>query len=128
MTNSRYFAILDLARLDLMIRTGLAKLLSAQGWYPVVAAETIRFRKSLKVFDAFSVDTRIIGWDEKAFILEHRFFRDGECIAEALIRGRLLSKKGGAVSPRTALGLAGLPIESPALSPWAHEWNRHQAT
>lgn len=127
MTNSRYLAILDLARLDLFIRTGLAKRLSAQGWYPVVAAETIRFRRSLKAFDAFSVETRILGWDEKAFILEQRFVKNGECIADAVVRGRLLSKKGGTVSPRTALEWVGLPVESPTLSPWVAEWNRQQA-
>ena len=127
MTNSRYLAILDLGRLDLMIRTGLAKRFSAQGWYPVVAAETIRFRKSLQMFDSFSVETRILGWDEKAFILEQRFLKGDDCVAEALIRGRILSKKGGTVSPRRVLELAGVPFESPTLSPWVHEWNRQQA-
>jgi acyl-CoA thioesterase FadM len=127
MTNSRYLAILDLARLDLMLRTGLGKGFAAQGWYPVVAAETIRFRKSLKLFDAFSVETCILGWDEKAFILQQRFIKGGECIADALIRGRILSRKGGAVPLRRVLDLAGVPAESPALPPWVQEWNRQQA-
>lgn len=42
-----YFSILDLAPVDLMNHAGFAGELSAKGWYPVVVAETIRFRKSL---------------------------------------------------------------------------------
>ena len=75
MNNGVYLSLMDLARVDLINRAGLAKKITAQNWYPVVVAETIRFRKSLELFDVFTIETKIVGWDEKAFLLEQKFFR-----------------------------------------------------
>ena len=41
----------------------------------VVVAETILFRRSLTLFQRFEIETRIVGWDERAFLLEQRFLR-----------------------------------------------------
>jgi len=80
--------MLDVARVDLLLRSGMAKRLRREGLYPVVAAETIRFRRSLQLLQVFEVETTVIGWDEKAFIIQHHFWRRGEG------RGR-----GGRASP-----------------------------
>jgi hypothetical protein len=34
-------------------------------WYPVVAAQTIQFRRSLYPFKKFQVTTEVVGWDGK---------------------------------------------------------------
>ncbi|MGV8852503.1 MAG: acyl-CoA thioesterase, partial [Rhodoglobus sp.] len=47
MNNGVYFSIMDLGRMDLLIRAGSWQKLSAKGYYPVMANETISFRKSL---------------------------------------------------------------------------------
>jgi acyl-CoA thioesterase FadM len=51
MNNGKYLSLMDLGRIDLMQRCGAAKVLKANKIFPVVAAETIHFRKSLKLFN-----------------------------------------------------------------------------
>jgi YbgC/YbaW family acyl-CoA thioester hydrolase len=65
MNNGKYFSLMDLARLDMMIRCGAAKVLKDNKIYPVVAAETMVFKKSLKLFNTFYIETQVLGWDEK---------------------------------------------------------------
>jgi acyl-CoA thioesterase FadM len=125
--NGVYLSMLDVARVDLLLRSGLARQLRKNGLYPVVAAETIRFRRSLKLFQVFQVETTIIGWDDKAFIIQHRFLRREELVAEAVVRARLLRRSGGTVSSREILDLANRTAPSPALPDWIESWNRENS-
>ena len=126
MNNGRYFSILDVARVDLISRSGLAKEISKRGWYPVVVAETIRFKKSINPFEKFKVETIVLGWDEKAFIIRQCFIRHDVRIAEAIIRARFLKRSGGLVSPNELLDIAGLNSLSSELEPWVKQWNQNQ--
>lgn len=121
--NGVYLSMLDVARVDLMLRSGAAKTLRRQGYYPVVAAETIRFRRSLQLFQAFEVETTIIGWDEKAFIIQHHFWRGNELVADAVIRARFLKRKGGTVGSHELLQALDRVQASPPLPPWVDAWN-----
>jgi acyl-CoA thioesterase FadM len=125
--NGVHLSIMDLARVDLMMRAGMASRIKARGWYPVVVAETIQFRRSLNLFERFEIETRVLGWDEKAIVIEQQFVRRGEAVAHALVRARFLSKRGGAVSPRELIVPLGLPAESPPMSDYAARWNAEQA-
>lgn len=124
--NGIYLSIMDLARVDLMIRSGFAAKVKVQGWFPVVVAETIQFRRSLRLFQRFDIETRVLGWDDKAIIVEQLFLRRGEAIAHALVRARFLSRRGGAVSSRELIAVLGLPTQSPPMSDYAARWNCDQ--
>jgi acyl-CoA thioesterase FadM len=126
--NGVYLTMLDVARVDLLLRSGAARRLRRVGYYPVVAAQTIRFRRSLKLLDRFEVETRIIGWDEKAFLIEHQFLRRGEIVAEAVVRWRFLKRKGGTASSAELLELFGKTQPSPPLPAWVEAWNRQNAS
>jgi len=126
--NGVYLSMLDVARVDLMLRSGMASVLKRHGWYPVVAAETIRFRRSLQLFQAFEIETTIIGWDEKAFILQHQFRRGETLVAEAVVRWRFLKRKGGTVSSRELLAALGVNAQSAPLPTWIDDWNRHNSS
>jgi len=47
MNNGVYLSIMDLGRMDLMVRSGVWRELSARGYYPVVVSSTITYRRSL---------------------------------------------------------------------------------
>ena len=98
--NGVYLSMLDVARVDLLLRSGLASKLWRKGLYPVVAAETIRFRRSLRLFQAFDIETTVLGSDDKAFLIQHRFLRDEELMAEAIVRSRFLSAAAAVPSAR----------------------------
>ncbi|MEI9947490.1 MAG: thioesterase family protein [Pseudomonadota bacterium] len=125
--NGVYLSMLDVARVDLLLRSGVARQLRQRGLYPVVAAETIRFRRSLQLFQVFEVETAIIGWDDKAFIIQHRFLRREELVAEAIVRSRFLRRGGGTVSSRELLELVGRTAPSPPLPSWIEAWNRENS-
>jgi acyl-CoA thioesterase FadM len=125
--NGVYLSMLDVARVDLLLRSGMAKALRRRGFYPVVAAETIRFRRSLQLFQVFDVETTVIGWDEKAFIIQQQFLRRGEIVAEAVVRARILKRKGGSVSAQELLEVVGKAGPSPELPAWIEAWNRENA-
>jgi acyl-CoA thioesterase FadM len=123
--NGVYLSMLDAARLELMLRSGAFPRLKARGFYPVVAAETIRFRRSLRLFDRFEVETRVIGWDEQAFLLTHQFLRGSEVVAEAVIRSRFLKRGGGKATSTEVLELLGASGPSPALPEFVATWNEY---
>ena len=126
--NGVYLSMLDVARVDMMLRSGMLGKLRRRGFYPVVAAETIRFRRSLRLFQSFDVETKVIGWDEKAFLIQHQFSRAGEVVAEAVVRARFLQRQGGTVSTQALLELLGEQDRpSPALPAWIEAWNLENA-
>lgn len=121
MNNAKYLALLDLGRIDLMMRSGFWARLNEQGWYPVVAAQTIRYRRSLMPWQKFTLHTRLIGSDDKALYFDHEF-RVGDVVyARAVAQSRMLRKGGGHVSSAEVVALAdGMPsMELPA---WVLTW------
>lgn len=122
MNNGVYLSLQDLARVDYMIRAQAAEKISAQGWYPVVASETIRFRRSLQLFQKFELRTRLISWDDKYIYMEHKFTSRGQLIALGMIRARFLSKAGGTVAPVDLMRVIGLSLEAPAFPEYLASW------
>ena len=123
MNNGRYLTILDLARVDLMMRSGLWRQLNAQRWYPVVTLETIRFHRSLELGNRYNVRTRVIGWDEKHVFIEQGFVRDEVEIALAVVRARFLKRSGGIATSAELMQLAGVMQPSPELPEWVARWS-----
>lgn len=128
MNNGVYLSIMDIARFDMLHRTGVWRTFVDKGWYPVVVAETISFRKSLQLWQRFTIESRILGFDSKAVYVEQRFVRpdaDGqpEIYAQGFIRGRFLKRGGGVVSIdelTEALGVAPADVTVPE---WLLAWS-----
>ncbi len=123
MNNSRYLAVMDLARVDYIRRCGLWGKLRKRGQYPIVEAQTIRYRKSIKLWQRFSIVTRIAGWDVKSFFVTQTFVRGGDVVAEAVVKGRFLKKTRGTVPPEEIVSMAGGPKKAPKLDGFIRDWN-----
>ncbi len=121
--NGVYLSMMDVARIDLMQRSGLFTPISKKGWYPVVVAQSIRYKRPLLAFQRFIIETRVLGWDDKAFVIEQRFERKGEVVAHALVRARFLSSKDGNVTPGDIVALVPSPPATPTLPEYAAQWN-----
>lgn len=122
MNNGVYLSIMDLARTDLVLRSGLMKVVKKNGWYPVVASQTIRYRRSLDPFRKFSVRTQLIGWDERFFFIQQKFMLGKEVAALALVKGRFLKKSGGGVYPGEIAQAMGESSTSPTMADWVGQW------
>lgn len=81
MTNGRYWNIFDLGRLDLILRMGLGRVALREKWAPIVGAGTIQFRRELKPFQRFTLETRLAGWVGTRVIMEQRVLLGEEKIA-----------------------------------------------
>lgn len=106
MNNGRYLTLMDLGRVQLMLRLGFGKKIFRGGWMPVIGAVHMRYRRSLKPFGKFRLETKIVAWDEKWFYSEQRFLVGSELMAVGVVKG-LFRRKGGTVP--TAEILAAVP-------------------
>ena len=123
--NGVYLTIADLARTDLLLRSDAFHRIRKNGWYPVVASETIRFRKSLKLWQRFSITTHVVAWTEKSFFLEQTFNRGDTFIARAVIDVRFLSRRGGGVTSAEFLEFLGNDSVSPPVPEWILNWSEN---
>lgn len=116
MTNSRYFSFSDLAIINYVVRTGCWSKLRKRGWSPVVAAESVTFLRMLRAHQKFSVETRLVGWDERYLCLEHRFVKDAQTTAIVRIAARFASRnKSERVMMKDVTELLGVTRSSPEL-------------
>lgn len=127
MNNGVYLTLMDLARFDQGLRTGIWQDWKRKGWYPVVVNSTISFRKSLEPWQKYQIETRVIGWDEIAYYIEQRFVKDGEIYARAIMRGRFLKRSWGIVTPDEVMHERGWPGADPVLPAWVEKWAKSVA-
>jgi acyl-CoA thioesterase FadM len=123
MNNGRYWTLMDLGRTDLMLRTGLWRAVLRHRWVPVVNAGAIRFRRELRLFRPFRVETAILCWSETWLVMQHRLVsraRDGGEIvaAHALVRAALYDRaEKGYVPVARLMAEIGIVAESPEPGP-----------
>lgn len=127
MNNGVYLSVLDIARFAMLRRNGNWAVFASHSWYPVIASETITFRKSLQLWQRFVVESRIIGFDDKAVLLQQRFVVDGDIYAEAFIRARFLKRGGGVVPIGEVVEVAGGASDRMVVPEWLVRWGTEVA-
>jgi acyl-CoA thioesterase FadM len=120
--NGIYLSLMDLGRMDLMIRSGKWQALQSRGWYPVAAAVTVSYRRSLRLWQKYELETKLIGFDEKAMYIQQRFVRDNDVYVEGLMRARFLRTTGGTVSVAELGELAGIDPATMPIPDWVARW------
>ena len=121
--NGRYMTLADVARMDFVVRSGVGRLALKKGALPVVGDLIAKFRRDLKLFQRFDVQTKIAGWDDKWVFVEHRFVREGRVLAVVAIRG-LFKTAEGPLTPTAFAGDLGVDPQSPAIPQWIQDWSR----
>ena len=121
MTNSRYLSIMDIGRTDLMIRSGLGRKVFKLRWAAVLGSAHVRWRKELNPFDAYTLYTRVVGWDQKWIYIEQEFYRGETFVARGLIKGLFL-RKGRSVPMQEVVDLLQPGVASPPLSEEILRW------
>ncbi|GAA1403548.1 MULTISPECIES: acyl-CoA thioesterase [Oerskovia] len=120
--NGVYLQMMDVARSNFLADLGAFGLLRDKGWYPVVASSTMKYRRSLQLWDRFEITTRVLGWDERVVYLEQVFTRGGDLCARGLIAGRFLSKAGDRIPGPDVVALLGTSTVSPELPTDVRDW------
>lgn len=123
MNNGRHLSLMDLGRMDLMLRSGFWKRITDAGWYPVVAGQSISYRRSLTLGQRFEIHTRVLGHDDRWIYMEQVFRSEDHVIADAVVRARFLRKAGGSVPVSEVMEIAGPLPEGRTVPDWVASWN-----
>ena len=127
MNNGRFLSIADLGRFELLQDAGLYGPMRKRGWYPVVVASTISYRKSLDLWKKYVVESRFVGVDDRAVYVEQRFTVDGEIYAQMVIRGRFLKQRGGLVPMDELFEFFGISPDAVPMPEWLARWSEDVA-
>lgn len=93
LTNSRYLALMDLARTKMMSDGGVFKKILKKKWLPVVSSTEITFIKDVRPWQKCTIESKIVCWDEKYFYMEQRFVSGETVHAIANLRGLFVHKR-----------------------------------
>jgi len=123
MNNGRYLTVMDIGRLDLIMRMGLMRAARRHRWMPVLSASKVRFRRELRLFQKFTLETRILWWARTHFVMEHRVViasgaHAGQIATVALMLGDLYDRANRRFVPVDELMQAiGVSATSPDATP-----------
>lgn len=121
LTNSRYLALMDIARTWMTEKLGLLSPVLKRRWFPIVNATAITYIRDIKPWQRFTVSTRLVGWDHKYFYIEQKFHSERGLHAIAYVRG-VFKHKSGIVAVEDVVELAGFTGEPPALPAEIQHW------
>ncbi len=114
MNNGRYLTLMDLGRFDLMTQCGLVNTAFKRKWFPVAGGVMVRFDRPLHAFEKITLNSSIIGWDQKWLYFRHDIMTGTTRAARATARG-LFRTRGRSVA--TAELLDAVNYDGPQLSP-----------
>ena len=97
MNQARYSNLTDLARFDMIIRMGLGSLVKQRKLSPIVLGINMEYKKEIRPFEAFTIESRAFSWEKNITGIEHLFFvqRHGEKVlaAKGLAKVSLYDRK-----------------------------------
>jgi len=122
LTNSRYFSLMDLGRVDWLLRSNTWKHVRRAGLNAVLGGSLVRYRRSLTPFQRFTLTTRLLGWDERWFYFEQTMAGPGGTACLAAQRAGF-TKAGRLVPPAVLLEHLAPHTPAPPLPGWVTSWS-----
>jgi len=122
MNNARYLSIMDYARTHLLARTKLLEHIIHSRWQPLVGAVWITYRRSLPLFSAFQLTSRLVCWDERWFYIEQTFTGRNGLAAVGWVKG-MLREAQSIVEPQRVIARIAPGVETPPMPESMAAWN-----
>jgi acyl-CoA thioesterase FadM len=122
MNNARYLSVMDYARTHLLARTGLLEHIIRSRWQPLVGAVWMTYRRSLPLFSAFQIASRLVCWDERWFYIEQTFIAGESLAAVGWVKG-ILRDANGSIEPQSVLERVAPGVVSPPIPDAIATWN-----
>ena len=113
MNHAAMMTVMEMGRIDYMVRTGFFKLARKKKWYFPIRGISAQFIRPLKLFQRANLITRVFHIDESWFYIEQKIIRKGKIIAICIVKATV---KKGKISVSTneilkELDIVQLPIE-----------------
>ena len=122
LNGGRYVSFMDIARIELLARMRYFRPLLRKGLRPVMGGCVVRFRREIKPFERFTIRSRVLGWDERWFYIEHIVEKRGGVLSAAGHARLAIIDKSGRVTPEDVLALLGVHDPSPPLPELVTKW------
>jgi len=122
MNNARYLSVMDYARTHLLARTRLLEHIVRARWQPLVGAVWMTYRRSLPLFSAFSITSRLVCWDERWFYIEQTFTAREGLAALGWVKGMLRDGRN-ILDPQQVLERVAPGVVSPSMPDAMAQWN-----
>ena len=122
LNNARYLSIMDYARTHLLARTGILTPIVRKRWQPLVGAVWITYRRSLPLFSAFDLTSRLVCWDARWFYIEQTFTGKEGLAAVGWVKG-ILRDANGIVEPQSVIERIAPAAVSPPMPESIATWN-----
>jgi len=122
LNNARYLNLMDYARTHLLARTLLLDRIVKKRWMPLLGAAWMTYRRSLPVFERYTITSRILGWDDRWFYIEQRFESGKGLAAVGWVKG-ILRDKAGNIDPQQVVHAVSPGVVSPPLPDAIQAWN-----
>ena len=120
MNNSKYLREMDFGRIFHYLHTNMYSCVVAVGGNVVVGATMIRYRRSLQLWQRFSLKTRFVCWESGALYVEQRFVdRQGFVCAVALLRMAIKGASMEKVLEKLCMDRPQSPPFPPEVESWA---------
>jgi acyl-CoA thioesterase FadM len=138
--NGTYLQLMDVAGLRHLGRNGGLRLATKRSWFGYTVASTMRYRRPLRLWDRFEDTSRVLGWDDRVFYIEHVITRGGELCTRGVVCTRFVHRRSRErIDPRDIVpllaeqqGYAHAIPDSPELPAdvvaWARSWQSLAAT
>lgn len=127
LNNGRTLTLYDLGRVPLGIRTGLSATVLQNGWGMAIAGNSTRYRKRVTAFQAITMRSRCVGWDDRFLYIDQTMWRGADCTSQMLARSAFTSRSG-IVPPAQVIAAMGHDPASPPLPAWVADWIAADAT
>ena len=108
MNHAAIMTVMELGRVDFMVRTNFLKLANKRKWYFPSQAISVQFYRPLKMFQKAELLTRVSFIDEKWIYTEQKIIRNGKDIAACFVKSTI---KQGRDSVPTSEILTALEID-----------------
>lgn len=97
MNHAALMTVMELGRIDFMVRTNFLKLANEKKWFFPSQAISVQFYRPLKLFQKAELLTRVSFVDEKWIYTEQKVVRKGKIIVACLVKSTI--KKGRETIP-----------------------------
>ena len=122
LNNGRTLTMYDMGRLPMAMRVGLVKTLRQNKWGLTMAGCSVRYRRRIRMFEAFTMKSRAVGWDDKFIYLEQSIWKkSGECAGHILYRSAVTGRSG-IIPPQDVMAALGLDLNTNPLPDWVKAW------
>ena len=92
MNHAAIMTVMEMGRIDFIVRSGFFKLAREKKWYFPSASVSAQFIRPLKIFQKATVRTRVFHMNDKWIYIEQKVERAGKVMAICLVKATV--KKG----------------------------------